>query len=170
MVWKLAAPRFIQVTLSVLFISGMLIFAQPLYALAEKWLGPDWPAPNGLPLIFWFGFGLLLLAPLIALWRNVDALAMICAESATHGRAKRSVLQSFFEKLLKGSAAIAIVVWLAALVPYRVFPLWGFAALAVRSLRLPLCSGGSSSASTAGLRSSCGVNWQNRRSLLGSRN
>ena len=34
MLWKLTAPRFIQVTLSVLFISGILIFTQPLYALA----------------------------------------------------------------------------------------------------------------------------------------
>ena len=91
---------------------------------------------NGLPLIFWFGFGVLLLAPLIALWRNVEALATICAESATQGRAKRSILRPLFEKLLKGSAFIAIVVWLAALVPYRVFPLWGFAALAVAFVAL----------------------------------
>ena len=117
MVWRLTAPRLIQVTLSVLFISGLLIFVQPLFALAEKWLGPDWPAPNGLSLIFWFGLGVVLLAPLIALWRNVGALSMICAESAAHGLAKRTVLQPLFEKLLKGSASIAIMVWLAALVP-----------------------------------------------------
>jgi len=61
---------------------------------------------------------------------------MICAESATHGRAKRSVLQPLFEKLLKGSASIAIVFWLAALVPYRIFPLWGFTALAVAFVAL----------------------------------
>jgi monovalent cation:H+ antiporter-2, CPA2 family len=130
MVWKLTAPRLIQVTLSVLFISGLLIFARPLYELAEKWLGPDWPMTNGLPLIFWFGFGVLLLAPLIALWRNVDALAMICAESATHGREKWAVLQPFFERLLKGSAFIAICAWLAALVPYAGMPGWGLVALA----------------------------------------
>ena len=130
LVWRLTAPRFIQVALSVLFISGMLIFAQPLCALAEKWLGADWPMTNGLPLIFWFGFGLLLLAPMIALWRNVDALAMICAESATHGRARGSVLHPLFEKLLKGSASIAILIWLAAFVPYAAFSWWDLIALA----------------------------------------
>src|SRR5207247_8881804 len=55
MVWRLTAPRFLQVTLSVLFISGLLIFVQPLYALAEKWLGADWPAPHGLYVIVGFG-------------------------------------------------------------------------------------------------------------------
>lgn len=130
LVWRLTAPRIIQVVLSVLFISGLLIFAQPLYALAEKWLGADWPMTNGLPLIFWFGFGLLLLAPLIALWRNVDALAMICAEAATQGRPKGSVLQPLFENLLKGSAFIAIVIWLVAFIPYAAFSRWGLIALA----------------------------------------
>ena len=55
---------------------------------------------------------------------------MICAESATHGLAKRTVLQPLFEKLLKGSASIAIMVWLTALVPYAIFPLWSLVALA----------------------------------------
>lgn len=127
--WKLTAPRLIQVTVAVLFISGLLIFANPIYGFVEKWLGSDRPLVNGLPLVFWFVFGLLVLAPLIALWRNVEALAMICAESAALGRPKRSVLQPLFEKLLKGSAAIAIVIWLAALVPYLAFPWWGLLVL-----------------------------------------
>ncbi|HOX55624.1 MAG TPA: cation:proton antiporter [Candidatus Paceibacterota bacterium] len=130
LLWRLTAPRIVQVALLVLFISGLLTFAKPLYALAEKWLGADWPAANGLPLIFWFGFSILLLAPLIALWRNVEALGMICAESAFAGRAKRAGLQSFFERLLKGAALVAIFVWLAALLPYGALPGWGFAALA----------------------------------------
>lgn len=129
LLWKLTAPRFIQVTLLALFISGMLIFAGPLYSMAEKWLGPDWPVAKGLPMLFWFGFGALLLAPLIALWRNIEALAMICAESGTQGRSKRAVLQPLFEKLLKGSATIVILLWLAALVPYTVFSWWGLAVL-----------------------------------------
>jgi CPA2 family monovalent cation:H+ antiporter-2 len=133
--WKLTAPRLIQVTVAVLFISGFLVFANPIYGFVEKWLGSDRPVANWLPLVFWFVFGLLVLAPLIALWRNVEALAMICAESAALGRPKRSVLQPLFEKLLKGSAAIAIVIWLTALVPYLAFPWWGLlAALVIMSL------------------------------------
>lgn len=131
LLWKLTAPRIVQVALLVLFITGLLLVARPLYALAEKWIGADWPVSNGLPLVFWFGFGVVLLAPLIALWRNIEALAMICAESATRGRAKRTTLQPFFERLLKGAVALGMILWLAVLIPYAVFPWWGLVALVV---------------------------------------
>ncbi len=130
LLWKLTAPRLVQIAFLILFVSGMVVFAKPLYSLAEKWLGADWPAAGGLPVMFWFGFGVLLLGPLIALWRNVEAVAMICAESASAGRAKRSVAQSFFERLIKGAALVALLVWLAALFPYGALPAWELAALA----------------------------------------
>ena len=131
LLWKLAAPRLVQMTFLVLFVSGLVVFAKPLYGLAEKWLGADWPGAGGLPVIFWFGFGVLLLGPLIALWRNVEAVARICAEAASAGRAKRAVLQSFFERLMKGSALVGMLVWLAALFPYGALPAWELAGLAV---------------------------------------
>ena len=128
--WKLTAPRLMQTAFLGFFSSGVLLFARPLYALAEKWLGADWPVAKGLPVVFWLGFGVLLLAPLIALWRNVEALAMICAELATHQRTRRSVLRPLFERLLKASALIAILVWLAALFPFAALPGWGLVLLA----------------------------------------
>lgn len=131
LLWKLTAPRIIQAVLLLFFASGLLLVARPLYALAEKWVGVDWPVTNGLPLVFWFGFGVVLLVPLIALWRNVEALAMICAESATQGRARRINLQPFFEKLLKGAVALGMILWLTVLIPYAVFPWWGLVALIV---------------------------------------
>ncbi len=136
LLWKLTAPRIVQVASLVFFISGLLVFARPLYALAEKWLGADWPVTRGLPLVFWFGFGVLLLAPLIALWRNVEALAMICAESAAQGRAKQAVLQPLFEKLLKGAASLGIVLWLAVLIPFAAFPWWGLVLLVAACVTL----------------------------------
>lgn len=138
LLWKLTAPRIIQVALLVLFVTGLLLVARPLYALAAKWIGTDWPVANGLPLVFWFGFGVVLLAPLIALWRNVEALAMICAESAAQGRARRTTLQPLFEKLLKGAAALGMILWLAVLIPYAVFPWWGLLTLIAACTTLAL--------------------------------
>ncbi len=129
LLWKLTAPRIVQIALLVLFCSGLLIFARPLYGLAEKWLGADWPVANGLALAWSIGFGLLLLAPLIALWRNIEAVAMICAESATQGRTNRAILRPLFEKLLKGSASVGLILWFSALIPYALLPWWGWVAL-----------------------------------------
>lgn len=129
LLWKLVAPRIVQIASLVLFCSGLLIFARPLYALAEKWLGADWPVAHGLALAWNLGFGVVLLAPLIALWRNIEAVAMICAESATQGRAKRAVLQPLFEKLLKGAASVGLILWFSALIPYAVLPWWAWVAL-----------------------------------------
>lgn len=129
MLWKLTAPRLVQIALLVLFCSGLLIFARPLYGLAEKWLGADWPVANGLALVWSLGFGLLLLAPLIALWRNIEAVAMIYADSATQGRAKRAALQPMFEKLLKGAASVGLILWFSALIPYALIPWWGWVAM-----------------------------------------
>ena len=128
--WRISAPRLVQVTIMVLFVSGLLIFASPLYRWTEKWLRPDWPLSHTmLPLIFWTGFGILVIAPLIALWRQLESLAMIAADSATKGRARRSLLQPVFETLLKAVASLAVLVWFATLVPYDVVPAWGMAVL-----------------------------------------
>ncbi len=132
--WRLTGPRWLQIVGQVLFISGMLIFAQPGYRLVQKWLAPDGPVPMGLPIFFWLAFLALLLAPLVALWRTIEALAMICAEAATRGHRHRAWLQPAFEKLLHGAAYVVILVWVSMFVPYEALPKWSlfaFVGLAV---------------------------------------
>jgi CPA2 family monovalent cation:H+ antiporter-2 len=122
--WRLTGPRWLQIVGQVLFISGMLIFAQPGYRFVAKWLSPEWPPPIGLPLLFWLAFLVLLLAPLVALWRTIESVAMICAEAATRGHRHWSQLQPAFEKLLHGAAYVVILVWISMFVPYEALPKW----------------------------------------------
>src|SRR5690606_17667753 len=51
LVWRLAAPRFVQTVILVLFVSGVLSFALPAYHSARKWLGEDWVIGQVLPWI-----------------------------------------------------------------------------------------------------------------------
>lgn len=129
--WKLLAPRVVQIALLILFCSGLLFFAQPLYQMTGKWLDTDWGTAGRLAVAWSIGFGMVLLAPLIALWRNVDAVAMICAESATQGHARRAVLRPLFARSLKGAAAFGLLLWFSALIPYGLFPWWGWVMLVV---------------------------------------
>lgn len=125
--WRITAPRLVQLAILVLCVSGLITFASPLYFWIEKWLGADWPMPRALPLIFWAGLAVLTLAPTVAIWRQVESLSMIVADSATKAKAGRSLLRPVFERILKGSASAAILIWFATLVPYQVLPLWGLA-------------------------------------------
>ena len=136
--WRLTGPRWLQVVAQALIVSGILVLAKPAYALAEKWLSPDWPVPHALPLTFWLAFLLILLAPMVALWRTIEALSMICAEAATRGYRHRARIQPAFEKMLHGAAFVAVLVWISMFIPYEVLPKWSLAALPLIAIVLAL--------------------------------
>lgn len=116
-VWRLTSRRFIQVAIHMLFVSALLLFATPVYVKLKAALSENWLFPLGLPFLFWTGFGLLLLGPLIAIWRNISALAMILAEAATLGARRQQRLQPLLEAALRGVALVALAAWLLALLP-----------------------------------------------------
>jgi CPA2 family monovalent cation:H+ antiporter-2 len=115
--WQLTRKRLVQVGVHILFVSALILFANPVYEQAKGWVGRDWPWPNGLPFLFWSAFGLVLLGPLIALWRNVSAMAMILAESATSGSPRQRRLRPLLEAALRAVASVVLVAWLLALLP-----------------------------------------------------
>lgn len=130
-VWRIISPRALQIAVQILLVSGLLLLAAPLYRLAQRWLGADWPAPNGLPILFWLVFGVILLAPLVALWRMVESVAMMCAEVATPSTARRSALRPLFKTLLQAAVVGTIALWFATLLPRDVFSGWNLVLLIV---------------------------------------
>ncbi len=116
-IWKLTGRRFGQVGLHLLFISALLLLWQPGYRALEGVVGRDWLFPRALPVLFWTGFGVLLFGPLLALWRNVEAILMILAEGATRGNPRRPNLQPLVLGAMKLVAGGLLVAWLLALLP-----------------------------------------------------
>jgi monovalent cation:H+ antiporter-2, CPA2 family len=119
LLWRLTAPRVLQLGVLVLLISGLLAFASPFYFWTEKWLGSERQLGGAFSLLFWSLFLTLIIAPLVAIWRQVEALAMICAEAATKSRPRRTLLRPIFERLLRAAILSGIVVWFATFVPYE---------------------------------------------------
>jgi CPA2 family monovalent cation:H+ antiporter-2 len=115
--WQLTGKRFLQVGIHMLCVSALLLFATPVYLKIKASVGEDWLFPRGLPFVFWSGFGLLILGPLIAIWRNVSALAMILSEAATTGAQRQKRLRPLLETALRVVALVALVAWLVALLP-----------------------------------------------------
>lgn len=116
-VWQLTGKRLLQVAIYMLCVSAMLLLAAPIYLKIKAQVGENWLFPRGLPLLFWSGFGLVLLAPLIAIWRNISAISMILAEAATTGAHRQPRLRPLLETALRAVALVALIAWLLALLP-----------------------------------------------------
>jgi CPA2 family monovalent cation:H+ antiporter-2 len=115
--WQLCGRRFVQIGVEILVVTGLLVFSEQLFAAVEPWLGRDWLFPHAPEYIFWVGLSLLVLAPLVAIWRNCSALALLYAQVATARRPREAVFRPAVETGLKALVAAGMFVWLAAILP-----------------------------------------------------
>lgn len=117
-VWQLTGGRLVQVGIWMLFLSAVILLVRPAYGAARSALGyADGSYPWWLTLVFALVLGAVLLAPLMALGRNVSALAMIFAEAATQGSTRQRRLRPLLETLFRTVAMGVLGVWLLALLP-----------------------------------------------------
>lgn len=124
--WKLTRKRLLQTGLHMVLVSALLLFIGPIYQGARDGFDPTSPFQQVLPFVFWSVFGLLLLGPLIAIWRNISALNMIVAEAATTGTQKQAVSRLFLERALNSLGLILLSLWLLLVLPSG-WSLWGAA-------------------------------------------
>lgn len=128
--WKFIRGRLIQVAVEMLVIAGMLIFSRQLLAAVEASVLANWIPAASLRLSFWGVLGLLVLIPLLALWRNIGALTVIVAEAWR----VPALPKQFVETLLKTGAAIILGGFLYALIPSEDLSWVGWAMLALAAL------------------------------------
>lgn len=117
LLWQISRKRIVQVSLGVLFVTGLVVFSAQLFELAEIKLGRDWLFPHGLEVMFWAALLLVSLAPVVAIWRNLSAMAMLYAEVSTKGHVHQKRLGRMIETGLKIGAGAAMFFWLAAILP-----------------------------------------------------
>ncbi len=118
MLWQLSRKRIAQVSVGMLFVTGLVVFSDKLLSLAERWLGRNWLFPRDLEFVFWATLVLISLAPLVAIWRNLSAMALLFSEVATRGHPYANRLRPAVETALKVSIASGLAIWLLAIVPF----------------------------------------------------
>jgi CPA2 family monovalent cation:H+ antiporter-2 len=139
--WQLTRKRLFQISAGLLFVSGLIVFSRDLFALTVSWLGPDWLFPNGPAVIFWTLLVLAILTPMVAIWRNISAMAMLYAEMTTRGNERSRRFQPIVELGLKAAAAALLYLWLMSILPAEGTARWllmlsaAIAAVAVLVLR-----------------------------------
>ncbi|PTY03215.1 sodium:proton exchanger [Opitutaceae bacterium EW11] len=136
LVWQLSRKRFAQIGVEMLFVTGLLVFSEPLRDFAEGLLGPDWLFPGGLTVIFWSALALIVLAPIVAIWRNISALCLLFAQVITTGNARAPQLARIVESVFKLVAGAALYVWLATVTPMPGHARWLLFASAVVAILL----------------------------------
>ncbi len=114
---KLTRKRLIQIGVEVTLVSAVLFFAQPLIAWVVAALGPKILPDVPTAVVCWSGLGVLLLAPLIAIWRNIQALSMILADYLAHQASALARVRPLFTNVLHLGASLALVLWLWNFVP-----------------------------------------------------
>ena len=117
LLWQLSRKRIAQTSVGVLFVTGVVVFSGQLFELTEGWLGRNWLFPHGLEVTFWTVLVLVTLAPLVAIWRNLSAMALLYAEVLTKGRADAPRLRPLVEAALKIGVSGGLFLWLGAILP-----------------------------------------------------
>jgi CPA2 family monovalent cation:H+ antiporter-2 len=115
MAWRFIRGRLVQAAVEMLFVAGLLIFSHRLLVHLEASVIAAWFRADLLRIIYWSLLGVVVLIPLFAAWRNVDALAAIVADAWR----VQALPARFVETILKMAAAIGLGVFLYALFPLK---------------------------------------------------
>ena len=115
--WQLSKKRLIQISVEMLLVSGLLVFAEPLLSLVERRLGENWLFPQGPTVLFWGTMTLILLAPLVAIWRNVSALCLLYSQVSVSGYPQARRLAPIVEWIFRFISGAGLVLWIMTLLP-----------------------------------------------------
>lgn len=118
MLWQLSKKRLIQIGVELLLVTGLFAFSGPLLGILLQYIPQDWLFPYGPQILYWSGIFLLSMAPLVAIWRNLSALAMLVAEvvfTAYAGQAAR--FAPMLELALRILGGLLILLWLSSFLP-----------------------------------------------------
>src|SRR5688572_13740998 len=116
LLWQLSRKRIAQVAVGVFFVTGLVIFSEQLFAVVDDWLGRQF-SPRSVLFGFWISLALVILAPLVAIWRNLSAMSLIYAEISTKGLPQAKRLRPLIETALKVACGAMIYMWLFAILP-----------------------------------------------------
>lgn len=126
-VWQLTRPRLGQLAIEIIFVSGLLTFSDVLLNAVAKLEFMQQFQPQGMAYGFWSLVTVVLLVPLVAIWRNCSALSMLWAE----GWASKNLPRGVLENVFKATVTLVMLGWIYLLLPPTPFEQWGWLIIVV---------------------------------------
>ncbi|MFQ3577900.1 MAG: cation:proton antiporter [Verrucomicrobiia bacterium] len=117
LLWKLTGKRFAQVGMEMVAVSALVLFSSVLYHHLESFVGPDLLFPSGTLVLFTVVMGAFIAIPLLAIWRNLEALSMIFADAITLNAGGSISVKAVVQPALRVAAFLMILVWIGTLLP-----------------------------------------------------
>ncbi|TVP78504.1 MAG: hypothetical protein EA353_08150 [Puniceicoccaceae bacterium] len=111
--WMLMKKRLFQVAREMLLISALFLFADPIF---REFVKPRFPAFE-FGVLFWFGIGVVCLFPMVAVWRNLSAMAMIISDYLLYANKLHSSFATVIKHLLHVFYVFILALWLWNILP-----------------------------------------------------
>lgn len=130
--WKLVRGRLVQIAIELLFITGIVTYSRQLLGIVTTNAAGFGLGQTTVGYVFWVAITLLVLIPLVAVWRNVAAVSMIVAEGMATSWAPVTAVQN----ALRAAAALMLGYWLYLIVPTDDLGWWGWLAIGLLAVVL----------------------------------
>lgn len=117
--WLLLRKRIVQITVELVLVSTLLIFAGKIYETLEKKL-PGFFALGWAPVTYWTILGVLVLIPLVAIWRNLSATTLIITDFVGERQPKARSSLRILSTGLQSFFALLLGIWLWNVLPAEV--------------------------------------------------
>lgn len=125
-VWLLVRGRLAQIAIEITLVSGLLIYSDRLLdAIAGSAVMARFDRVALAP-VYWASVSIIVIVPLVAIWRNGAAVAMILAEWAGSERVPRPLV----ERGMKALFAVGLGYWIYLLLPTDSLTRWAWLAIA----------------------------------------
>jgi len=122
--WRLMRKRLIQIGVEMGVVTMVLVFAAPIIRWGvDKW-GSDTVMGFSTEVMGWSVLGLLLLAPVIAIWRNIQASTMILSDFIAGQNAGLSRMKPLLLNGMQAAAGVLMVAWIWNFLPVDVGLWW----------------------------------------------
>jgi monovalent cation:H+ antiporter-2, CPA2 family len=115
--WQISKKRFVQISVELLLIAGLVMFSEQLLAIVEREMVAEGSSNNGVEIVYWILLMLVVMIPLVSVWRNLSALSLLYAQVATHGHPQASRLAQLVETIFKIIAGAGLLAWLGIFWP-----------------------------------------------------
>lgn len=119
--WRLVKGRLLQLAVMGFVVSGLFIFSQDIFDFFQAKFQLSGMADSQVTLVFWSVMGLIAAAPIIAIWRNVSALALILGQFLATGFKGEKILAKVLERVFQIVGGVVLTLWLFFVLPLEEF-------------------------------------------------